>query len=66
MHVTPLLFGASQLHVHASAILAEPLRFFRLIDEKASHNPTIAYLVSHHSIFSPSNWHSPPTSCFPS
>ncbi|KAG2748262.1 atromentin synthetase, partial [Suillus brevipes Sb2] len=35
MHVTPLLFGASQLHVHASAILAEPLRFFRLIDEKS-------------------------------
>ncbi|KIK43259.1 putative quinone synthetase [Suillus luteus UH-Slu-Lm8-n1] len=35
MHVTPLLFGASQLHVHASAILADPLRFFRLIDEKS-------------------------------
>jgi acyl-CoA synthetase (AMP-forming)/AMP-acid ligase II len=31
MHITPLLYGASQLHVHASAILADPLRFLRLI-----------------------------------
>ncbi|KIK40660.1 nonribosomal peptide synthetase [Suillus luteus UH-Slu-Lm8-n1] len=35
MHITPLLFGASQLHVHASAILADPLRLLRLIDEKS-------------------------------
>jgi acyl-CoA synthetase (AMP-forming)/AMP-acid ligase II/thioesterase domain-containing protein len=35
MHFTPLLFGASQLHVHASAILADPLRYLRLIDEKS-------------------------------
>ena len=34
MHFTPLLFGASQIHVHASAILSDPLRFLRLIDEK--------------------------------
>ncbi|OAX36353.1 atromentin synthetase [Rhizopogon vinicolor AM-OR11-026] len=34
MHMTPLLFGASQIHVHASAILSDPLRFLRLIDEK--------------------------------
>ncbi|KAG1857008.1 atromentin synthetase [Suillus subalutaceus] len=27
MHITPLLYGASQLHVHVSAILADPLRF---------------------------------------
>lgn len=35
MHITPLLFGASQIHVHASAILSDPLRFLRLIDEKS-------------------------------
>ncbi|KAG1741641.1 atromentin synthetase [Suillus lakei] len=35
MHLTPLLYGASQLHVHASAILADPLRLLRLIDEKS-------------------------------
>ncbi|KAG1835392.1 atromentin synthetase [Suillus subalutaceus] len=35
MHITPLLYGASQLHVHASAILADPLRLLRLIDEKS-------------------------------
>ncbi|KAH7886719.1 putative quinone synthetase [Phlebopus sp. FC_14] len=35
MHITPLLFGASQLHVHASAILSDPLRFLRLIEEKS-------------------------------
>ncbi|KAG2364989.1 atromentin synthetase [Suillus spraguei] len=35
MHITPLLFGASQLHVHASAILADPLRLLSLIDEKS-------------------------------
>ena len=34
MHITPLLFGASQLHVHASAILSDPLRYLRLIEEK--------------------------------
>ncbi|OJA10654.1 hypothetical protein AZE42_07277 [Rhizopogon vesiculosus] len=34
MHMAPLLFGASQTHVHASAILSDPLRFLRLIDEK--------------------------------
>ena len=34
MHVTPLLYGASQLHVHASAILSDPLRYLRLIEEK--------------------------------
>ncbi|KAG1800376.1 atromentin synthetase [Suillus plorans] len=35
MHITPLLYGASQLHVHASAILADPLRLLRLIDEES-------------------------------
>ncbi|KAH7920992.1 acetyl-CoA synthetase-like protein, partial [Leucogyrophana mollusca] len=35
MHIAPLLFGASQLHVHASAILSDPLRFLRLIDEQS-------------------------------
>ncbi|KAG1769937.1 atromentin synthetase [Suillus placidus] len=34
-HITPLLYGASQLHVYASAILADPLRLLRLIDEKS-------------------------------
>ncbi|KAG2356634.1 atromentin synthetase [Suillus spraguei] len=33
-HLTPLLHGASQLHVHASAIIASPLRLLRLIDEQ--------------------------------
>jgi acyl-coenzyme A synthetase/AMP-(fatty) acid ligase len=32
--MAPLLFGASQIHVHASAILSDPLRFLRLVDEK--------------------------------
>jgi acyl-coenzyme A synthetase/AMP-(fatty) acid ligase len=32
--MAPLLFGASQIHVHASAILPDPLRFLHLIDEK--------------------------------
>ncbi|KAH0835533.1 hypothetical protein J3R83DRAFT_9233 [Lanmaoa asiatica] len=35
MHITPLLYGASQLHVHASAILSDPLRYLRLIEEKS-------------------------------
>ncbi|KAH7919253.1 acetyl-CoA synthetase-like protein, partial [Leucogyrophana mollusca] len=35
MHIAPLLFGASQLHVHASAIISDPLRFLRLVDEKS-------------------------------
>ncbi|KAF8839192.1 atromentin synthetase [Paxillus ammoniavirescens] len=35
MHIAPLLYGASQLHVHASAILSDPLRFLQLIDEKS-------------------------------
>ncbi|OJA20306.1 hypothetical protein AZE42_08331 [Rhizopogon vesiculosus] len=34
MHMAPLLFGASQTHVHASAILSDPLSYLRLIDEK--------------------------------
>ncbi|KAG2136714.1 atromentin synthetase [Suillus clintonianus] len=34
-HITPLLYGASQLHVHASVILTDPLRLLRLIDEKS-------------------------------
>ncbi|OAX38735.1 atromentin synthetase [Rhizopogon vinicolor AM-OR11-026] len=34
MHMAPLLFGTSQIHVHASAILSDPLRYLRLIDEK--------------------------------
>ncbi|KAG1737993.1 atromentin synthetase [Suillus lakei] len=34
-HITPLLYGASQLHVHASAIITGPLRLLRLIDEKS-------------------------------
>ncbi|KIJ19555.1 hypothetical protein PAXINDRAFT_69028 [Paxillus involutus ATCC 200175] len=35
MHIAPLLYGASQLHVHVSAILADPSRFLRLIEEKS-------------------------------
>ncbi|KAF8546344.1 atromentin synthetase [Imleria badia] len=35
MHITPLLYGASQLHVHASAILSDPLRYIRLIEEES-------------------------------
>lgn len=35
MHITPMLFGASQVHVHASVILSDPLRFIRLIEEKS-------------------------------
>nr|A0A0S2E7X0.1 RecName: Full=Inactive atromentin synthetase invA4; AltName: Full=Nonribosomal peptide synthase-like enzyme invA4; Short=NRPS-like [Paxillus involutus]ALN66884.1 quinone synthetase [Paxillus involutus] len=35
MHITPLLCGASQLHVHASAILSDSLRFLHLIEEKS-------------------------------
>ncbi|KAG8215411.1 hypothetical protein J3R82DRAFT_9019 [Butyriboletus roseoflavus] len=35
MHFTPLIYGASQLHVHASAILSDPLRYLRLIEEKS-------------------------------
>ncbi|KAH7919113.1 atromentin synthetase [Leucogyrophana mollusca] len=37
MHMAPLLFGASQLHVHASAILSDPICFLRLVDEKSIH-----------------------------
>jgi acyl-coenzyme A synthetase/AMP-(fatty) acid ligase len=40
MHLVPLLFGASQINVHASAILYDPLRFLRLIDE---HGINIAF-----------------------
>jgi hypothetical protein len=43
MHITPLLYGASQLHVHASAILADPLRLLRLIDEKVCLYEVIAH-----------------------
>ncbi|EIW74202.1 atromentin synthetase [Coniophora puteana RWD-64-598 SS2] len=35
MHVAPLLFGSSQLHVHASVILSDVAQFLRLIDEKS-------------------------------
>ncbi|KIK81151.1 hypothetical protein PAXRUDRAFT_201879, partial [Paxillus rubicundulus Ve08.2h10] len=35
MHIAPLLYGASQLHVHASAILSDPLRFLHLIEKKS-------------------------------
>ncbi|EGN97544.1 hypothetical protein SERLA73DRAFT_169847 [Serpula lacrymans var. lacrymans S7.3] len=35
MHITPLLFGSYQLHVHASTILSDPLSFLRLIDDKS-------------------------------
>ncbi|KAG1730106.1 atromentin synthetase [Suillus paluster] len=35
MHVTPLLFGASQVHVHASVILSDSVRLLRLIDENS-------------------------------
>ncbi|KAG2124036.1 atromentin synthetase [Suillus clintonianus] len=34
-HITPLLYGASQLHVHASVVITDPLRLLRLIDEKS-------------------------------
>ncbi|KAG1729452.1 atromentin synthetase [Suillus lakei] len=34
-HITPLLYGASQLHVHASALLGDPLWLLRLIDERS-------------------------------
>jgi hypothetical protein len=43
MHITPLLYGASQLHVHASAIFADPLRWLRLIDEKVCQHESIAH-----------------------
>ena len=36
MHVTPLLFGAYQIHVHSSVILADSLQFLRLLDEKVN------------------------------
>ncbi|KIK13271.1 hypothetical protein PISMIDRAFT_18100 [Pisolithus microcarpus 441] len=35
MHLAPLLYGASQLHVHPSAILSDPLRYLRLIEERS-------------------------------
>ncbi|KAG0696521.1 atromentin synthetase [Suillus ampliporus] len=35
MHVTPLLYGASQVHVHASVILSDSVRLLRLIDENS-------------------------------
>ncbi|KAG2143360.1 atromentin synthetase [Suillus cothurnatus] len=35
MHVTPLLYGASQVHVHASVILSDSVRMLRLIDENS-------------------------------
>ncbi|KAI6037492.1 atromentin synthetase [Pisolithus marmoratus] len=35
MHLAPLMYGASQLHVHPSAILSDPLRYLRLIEEKS-------------------------------
>ncbi|KAI5986032.1 hypothetical protein F5J12DRAFT_868787, partial [Pisolithus orientalis] len=35
MHLAPLLYGASQIHVHPAAILSDPLRYFRLIEEKS-------------------------------
>ncbi|KAI6027193.1 atromentin synthetase [Pisolithus marmoratus] len=35
MHLAPLLYGTSQLHVHPSAILSDPLRYLRLIEEKS-------------------------------
>lgn len=35
MHLAPFLYGASQLHVHPSAILSDPLRYLRLIEEKS-------------------------------
>jgi hypothetical protein len=63
MHITPLLYGASQLHVHASAILADPLRLLRLIDEKVCLHEVIAQFISHHSIVSRLNWLSPRTFC---
>ncbi|KAG2355008.1 hypothetical protein BDR07DRAFT_1464745 [Suillus spraguei] len=46
MHITPLLYGASQLHVHASAILTDPIRLLRLIDEKACYNPSISIEIA--------------------
>ncbi|KAG2357723.1 hypothetical protein BDR07DRAFT_1490376 [Suillus spraguei] len=33
MHVAPLLYGTSQVHVHASVILSDSVRMLRLIDE---------------------------------
>jgi acyl-CoA synthetase (AMP-forming)/AMP-acid ligase II/thioesterase domain-containing protein len=33
MHFTPLLFGASQVHVDAATILSDPILFLRFIDE---------------------------------
>ncbi|KAL4066498.1 hypothetical protein J3A83DRAFT_4189806 [Scleroderma citrinum] len=35
MHMTPLLCSASQLHIHPSAILADPLHYLCLIEEKS-------------------------------
>ena len=36
MHITLFLYRASQLHVHSSAILSDPLRYLRFIEEKVS------------------------------
>ena len=44
MHIAPLLYGAPQLHVHPSAILSDPLRYLRLIEEKVSAiDPILIY-----------------------
>ncbi|KAG0708145.1 atromentin synthetase [Suillus ampliporus] len=40
MHIQPLLCGASQLHVNASALLYDSVRLLRLIDEKECQHPT--------------------------
>ncbi|KAG9312397.1 atromentin synthetase [Chiua virens] len=34
-HMTPFLYGASQLHVHPSVILSDQLRFLQLIEAKS-------------------------------
>jgi hypothetical protein len=36
MHFTPLLWGASQVHVDAGTILSDPVLFLRLIDQFVS------------------------------
>ncbi|KAL4064037.1 hypothetical protein J3A83DRAFT_4376998 [Scleroderma citrinum] len=44
MHMTPLLCSAPQLHVHPSAILADPLCYLHLIEETVSTASLLLYV----------------------
>jgi hypothetical protein len=46
MHFTPLLFGASQVHVDAGTILSDPVLFLRLIDQYVSGMTQPIYISS--------------------